>query len=217
MITATDTRTALVQSAIRLIGLNGYEGVTTRQLAQDAGANVAAISYHFGGKDGLCKAAIDHVVSLVQPRLDFVGAVVAQARELAGNDPVRQARLLAQIVETMLETLLRTPELRSVLPFVVREMFAPGPYFDRFYRAVPQRVHELLTDVVAWILDLDTGSDAAKIRAHAVLGQLLVFQFGRPVLLRRLRARDYTAAQFATIRAQVTESVLRSLGLPHAP
>ena len=45
-----DTRQRLLRSALHAFGHNDYNAVSNRRLVNDAGANVAAISYHFGGK-----------------------------------------------------------------------------------------------------------------------------------------------------------------------
>lgn len=211
-----DTRKVLLATAITLFGRHGFDAVTTRMLAAKAGVNVAAVNYHFGGKEDLYVSAIDHIASMLEPGLRVALDMATRAKSVAGEDPARRANLIAQIVETILTTLLEAPGLKSALPFVLRELFVPGPHFERLYRAVPQRIHETLTDLVAWILGLDPGSEEAIIRTQAVIGQLVVFHLGRPILLRRLGRADYTAADHAEIRRQVTVSVLASLGLPHA-
>src|SRR6478609_6444014 len=57
------TRRRLVEAAVRVFGENGYHGVGTRDLAEAAGANQAAIPYYFGGKEGLHRAAAEDVAS----------------------------------------------------------------------------------------------------------------------------------------------------------
>src|SRR5258705_12089416 len=52
------TRTRLMEAALDLIAERGEEGVSLRELTDAAGANVAAVSYHFGSLKSLCDAAI---------------------------------------------------------------------------------------------------------------------------------------------------------------
>ena len=50
------SRERLLVSAMRLFGQQGFSKTSTREIAQAAGANVAAISYYFGDKAGLYQA-----------------------------------------------------------------------------------------------------------------------------------------------------------------
>lgn len=211
------TQQLLLDTAIRLFGQHGYEGVSTRMLAEQAGVNVAAIKYHFGSKDELYLGALDSVVAVMRPRLDMVAHIANHAKTVAGDDPERQALVIKQLVDTVLTTLLTTQSLQAAIPFILRELFVPGPYFERFYTAVPKQLHEMLTDLVAWVLQLAPDSASAKIRTHAIVGQMIVFLLGRPILLHRLGTDAYDAAVIEEIRIQVTTSVLASLGLPHEP
>lgn len=48
-----DKRTSILLAAEKLFAEQGYEGTSTRQIAREAGANMAMINYYFGSKDGV--------------------------------------------------------------------------------------------------------------------------------------------------------------------
>jgi AcrR family transcriptional regulator len=52
------SRERLLQAAMQLFAAQGYNNTSTREIALAAGANVAAISYYFGDKAGLYRAAL---------------------------------------------------------------------------------------------------------------------------------------------------------------
>jgi AcrR family transcriptional regulator len=52
----TDTRESLLDAAETLFSAHGIEAASLRQITQHAGANLAAVNYHFGSKDGLVRA-----------------------------------------------------------------------------------------------------------------------------------------------------------------
>jgi TetR/AcrR family transcriptional regulator len=56
---AEDTRERLIRAAAQLFAEKGYEGASVKELASVAGVNVSLVSYHFGGKEGLFKAALE--------------------------------------------------------------------------------------------------------------------------------------------------------------
>jgi AcrR family transcriptional regulator len=51
-----DARARLLQAGLRLFAQQGYSRTSTRELAENARVNVAAISYYFGDKAGLYRA-----------------------------------------------------------------------------------------------------------------------------------------------------------------
>jgi TetR/AcrR family transcriptional regulator len=53
------TREALLKAATELFALEGYDGVKVDALARRAGVNKALVSYYFGGKRNLYRAAIE--------------------------------------------------------------------------------------------------------------------------------------------------------------
>ena len=53
---AEGTRARILDAALDLFGERGLTGTTVRDIAARAKVNVAAISYHFGGKDELYRA-----------------------------------------------------------------------------------------------------------------------------------------------------------------
>ena len=52
----SDTRESLLDAAETLFSEHGIEAASLRQITQQAGANLAAVNYHFGSKDGLIRA-----------------------------------------------------------------------------------------------------------------------------------------------------------------
>jgi AcrR family transcriptional regulator len=67
------SRERLLQAAMRLFGEQGFSKTSTREIAQAANANVAAISYYFGDKAGLyqaCFTAICTPAETTSPMFD---------------------------------------------------------------------------------------------------------------------------------------------------
>ena len=61
MVTADskDTKERLLDAAETLFGDRGVAAVSVRDITAAAGANIAAVNYHFGSKDGLLQAVIN--------------------------------------------------------------------------------------------------------------------------------------------------------------
>src|SRR3954468_12823683 len=72
------TQTRLVDAALDLLARRGEDGVTLREITDAAGANVAAVSYHFGSLKSLRDAAIEHALErYLDAQLEAVSALDA--------------------------------------------------------------------------------------------------------------------------------------------
>src|SRR5512140_3288182 len=62
-VTAEDRRQQLIGVAKELFAARGFEGTTTRELAERAGVNEALIFRHFPSKDELYWAVLQHMIA----------------------------------------------------------------------------------------------------------------------------------------------------------
>ena len=61
-----DSKNKLLHTAFELFALRGLDGISTREIAQKAGCNIQAISYYFGGKDGLYEAVLGYAAEFIR-------------------------------------------------------------------------------------------------------------------------------------------------------
>jgi AcrR family transcriptional regulator len=81
-------RTALLEGALRCLERLPAERVTARAIAEEAGANLASITYHFGSKDRLLTEA---VVLGLDRWLEQIAAALSEARLPDGPTRFRRA------------------------------------------------------------------------------------------------------------------------------
>jgi AcrR family transcriptional regulator len=55
------TRAKVIQAAIDSIYRDGFHAAHTNRIAEEAGVSWGVLQYHFGDKDGLLQAVIDHI------------------------------------------------------------------------------------------------------------------------------------------------------------
>lgn len=73
-------KAAILRAAVQVMGEDGYEGASTRDMAARAGVSVAALYYHFPTKLDLLREFLDEAYDVLLARLDRrVGA--------AGDEP----------------------------------------------------------------------------------------------------------------------------------
>lgn len=69
------TAAALVDAGRDLFGRHGYDGTSVRSLTRQAGANLGAVTYHFGSKEALYRAVL---ASGLEPLAAGVSEIAAQ-------------------------------------------------------------------------------------------------------------------------------------------
>jgi len=74
------TADRLLDAAERLVADRGLAATSVRAICAEAGANVAAVHYHFGSKDALVDAVLERrMADLTAPRLAMLEPLEAQA------------------------------------------------------------------------------------------------------------------------------------------
>ncbi len=177
-----ETRAQLIEAALDVFGRLGYEGASTREIAKAANANLAAIVYHFGGKEALHIAVAEHVVQSILAR---IGPTLAIANEPDATATPEAARAtLHRLIETMINVLLGTEEATRWARFLVREQMYPTAAFEVVYGFMG-RATKTAAHVVATILGTPV-DESVRLRVFTMLGQVLVFRLAQALVLRRM-------------------------------
>jgi TetR/AcrR family transcriptional regulator, regulator of cefoperazone and chloramphenicol sensitivity len=106
------SRERLLHSALALFAEHGYAKTSTRQLAEAAGTNLAAISYYFGDKAGLYRAAFTELHGNSEEDMArYVGAELSLTQALRGFyggfvEPLKQGVLIEQCIKLHMRELL---------------------------------------------------------------------------------------------------------------
>lgn len=162
-----DTRVALLEAAVRLFSEKGVEGTSVREISKAAGANLAAINYHFGSKERLA-------VEVFTRRLEPVNRERI-ARLDALEAPGQPAPTLAQIVEAIIRpgiegehasiedanTLMRLISRSSQEPNRELKKFAEQQFAEmgrRFDAAVLRAVPGLTPEELFWRMNFLIGA-----------------------------------------------------------
>jgi len=69
---STDTKQKIIDVAIELFALKGFDGVSVREIAKFAEVNVAALNYHFKSKDNLRQEILNHIVCDFRSKLSDI-------------------------------------------------------------------------------------------------------------------------------------------------
>jgi AcrR family transcriptional regulator len=177
-----ETRAQLIEAALDVFGRIGFEGAATREIAKRAGANLAAIVYHFGSKEALHLAVAEHVAERIATSVGPALAAAADPAATATPDGAR--RMFTRLIETYVEVIIGSAEAERWARFIVREQMQPSGAFEVIYRIMGGSV-ELATRLVA----VATGrpeDEETRLRVFTIFGQVLVFRVAQALVLRRM-------------------------------
>jgi AcrR family transcriptional regulator len=87
-------RSNLIEGTLRCLERLPPERITARAIAQESGANLASIAYHFGSKDALVTEA---VIAGLDRWLDEVATALG---DLASEEPAARYRRAGEVIET---------------------------------------------------------------------------------------------------------------------
>lgn len=148
------TRAALLDSAMRIIADEGVAAATQRSVAAAAGASLASTTYHFGTRDELLAATMEHAAAIAVDEITGLADDILEGRVslvegcLAYIDGQRSARSGTGIVTFELAVAAaRDERLRPhSLGFVesLRRVFAPFVSIDGGDLAIAQSFYGVL-------------------------------------------------------------------------
>ncbi|GFK95490.1 putative HTH-type transcriptional regulator YbiH [Fundidesulfovibrio magnetotacticus] len=167
-----ETKQRLLDAAGEAFAAKGYHRATIREICSRAGANVASVNYHFGGKKGLYKALLEHCHQ-ESLRRHPPGSLQAQA------GPEEALRVF---VRSMLDRNLGEGRPTWLSRLMARELSDPSPALENVARASILPNVDRLAAIVARIMDLPGDSPLARRCALSVVGQCLHFCRSKPVI-----------------------------------
>lgn len=209
-----DTRERLLEAGLRLFAMKGFDSVSTRELTKAADVNIAAIGYHFGGKQELYHAVIEQQVLETEPLMAPIVAQLRRSLMEATGDPVKLSGVTARLVKDLLAAFTGSERMRIRGALIMREYTMPSSGFEIIFRGRMEPLHKGISELVAVALNRPAHDPKTVVRAHAVIGQVVIFFLARIILFARLGWSSYGPGEMQMVCREVTESVLLSLGLP---
>ena len=198
-----DTRARLLEAAGETFAELGYRSTTVREVCRRAGANIAAVHYHFGGKEELYYAVLAYTAetSLARYPIGGVGDASAPA----------EARLEA-FIRGQLERLLDEGRPAWFGKLVAREMFEPTPALDRIAIVFGRPQFERLRGIVGELLG-PAAADEGLVRrcCCSVLGQSLFYKHARPMVERLMPEQGFGPADRSVLAAHITAFSLAAI------
>ncbi len=205
------TKLALLLAAGELFAEYGLEGASIRAIAEKAGANIAAINYHFGSKESLFLAVVNH---LMQENFEKINLDEHLARAHTLRKPEEFSELIRDMVYRRFQVFFDTAEpewhirlfLRvflesaALLEDLVHKCFDPDLYaVQQIFRLVNPRLNE----------------DEVEQFALGFMAHISFFCISKMPILVHLKQDKYSEAFLKQTADHIIKLITAGLGLPN--
>jgi TetR/AcrR family transcriptional regulator, regulator of cefoperazone and chloramphenicol sensitivity len=166
------TRDKLLDVAGRIFADRGFRSATVREICVAAGANVAAVNYHFGDKLGLYNETVQ--MSLRASELE--------AMQNALDQTAPPETILRAVIRVRLHSICRPDRPDWYFRILIHELAEPTPALRQLINKVGRPIFQRMLELIGGMIGLPADDDKTRMCAVSVMGQILVYIFARPLL-----------------------------------
>ena len=195
------TRRQLIEAAGWLFAEKGFAATSIRDICKRADVNIAAAHYHFGDKQKLYQAILEHCVE--EDRKTFPLPVRAAKADAE--------KFLADYICVILSRMTRThqSEWRSAL--VNREMFTPSPEFVKFIseKCIGPDIEAFSATFKS--ISPKASDEAIKTAVMSVIGMMGAYAMPVPLLKATVPAQQLSLKQCEAIAQFISRASVAGL------
>ncbi len=192
-----DTRARVLESATQLFATRGYGGTSVRDITTAARANLAAVTYHFGAKEGLYNEVLLNQMGPLKRRILWVHHM-----------DVPPLEKVERMVRAFFEHIREHPAMPALM---IREL------------ASGREIHGTILQILGEILPMITGAVEAgqadgtirsgdpKLLAFSTVAQPVHLNIARPVIAKIAGIDPRDPALAAAIAEHVVTTVRRAI------
>lgn len=180
------TKERLFLAAIQVFAAKGFQAATVRAICERAGANVAAVNYHFGDKERLYGQVLEHIFATPRKKRGTLC-------DLDPRDAPAKERLRAFIRNFLHETYDCVDDQEhcaDLASIYLMEMAHPSKALDHIVEEYIRSDAELLAVIIRDLLGPDAPDHLAAYCARAAVAQALDYCNTGPILERLYPDRE---------------------------
>ena len=187
----SDTKEKIIKTAIYEFAVKGYEPTATRDILAKANANVAAISYYFGNKNGLYAEVLKRILLRINEKFS---KEIADYQKLLPQKPcpVQSEELLKRFIKGFVELFCSDKLTTAMCMIFVREYVEPSASFKSLFQGLNTQYRQIFVDL---LVDANGGKMSYK---EAVLQVVMLFSSvfmlvsRKKIILDAMQWKEYT-------------------------
>jgi AcrR family transcriptional regulator len=200
-----ETRARIIEAAVVVFGERGYDGASTRDIANAAGVNAPAIQYYFDGKEGVYLECVEHLIKLLWRKMapTVEAAESALAEDGANDQGLIEASL--GILGAVVSTIQDSPQTTAWRAFLDRHQagLCPESATMAFEERFKVRIANVIRLLIARLAGLAVDDERTVIHSMALFTQGLAFRVQKPKLLSALNWTEVNQKEMELVREVV--------------
>jgi TetR/AcrR family transcriptional regulator, regulator of cefoperazone and chloramphenicol sensitivity len=198
---ASGTEKRLLEAAGEIFAEHGYRAATVRQICEKARANIAAVNYHFGDKEGLYRAVLRSVHRTSAEKYPPNLAV----------SPATPEQKLRAYVRSLLHRIFDEGRPGWHTKIMIREMLEPTSALDMLVEEGARPLHQELSAIVRELLGSAADDEVVRLSALSVMSQCVYYRRARPVIIRLYPQQRYDSKEVERLTEHITQFSLLAL------
>ena len=197
-----ETRQALLESAGAVFAEHGYRDTTVREISQRAGANGAAVNYHFGDKEHLYLEVLRH------SHTKAVGKFPVKLDVDAKASPEERLRAF---IRSFLFRIFDTGPTAWMGKLMSMEMINPSRALDTLVEERIRPMADQLRGIVLEIMGPNASLEEARLCGFSIVSQCLFYIHCRSVVLRLYPEQKFETGDIERLAEHITRFSLAAL------
>jgi TetR/AcrR family transcriptional regulator, regulator of cefoperazone and chloramphenicol sensitivity len=195
------TRQRLLEVAGMVFAEQGFKCATVREICKRAGANVAAINYHFGDKQGLYSETLRYWVR---------ESLAKYPPNMGVSESSTPQEKLYAYVRSFFWRIFDEGRPSWYGKLMAREMIEPTHALDECVSETIRPTFDLLRNIVRELMP-DAGDDQVRRCARSIVGQMVFYHHCRPVIDKLQPEMCYTRDEIDKLAEHVTQFSLAAM------
>lgn len=209
------TRAKILETSTKLFAKKGFHEVTTRKIAGLCPCNLAAIGYHFGGKDGLYRAVLEDVTHKHSQKTTPLLTTLQQQIDRAGGDKSRIAAAAKRFIEDIVRLFLTHPDALWIHDIIKRELTNPSKHATIISKGCVEPLNVAIRNLYCQMHNIPVDSSEAIISGKLIIAQISAPLTYKKAFLNDLGWDEFTPERVTEICDCISQSVLKILDLDH--
>jgi AcrR family transcriptional regulator len=196
------TRRQLIEAAAEVFAQHGFRAATVREICQRAGANIAAVNYHFGDKEKLYLEVL---------RFTQEQALEKYPTDLGLKTDASPELRLQAFIRSFLFRIFDEGPIAWHGKLMSREMIEPTAALDRLVEEKVRPQAKQLSEIIRDLLGAKPNAQQVRLCGLSVVSQCLFYHHCRPCVSRLFPDQKFSPHDIEDLAEHITTFSLAAI------